>query len=52
MKNILILLSFLLIASAVAAQNFDILSLKEQAQVRDSWLKERFKQVTPSLMRR
>jgi len=52
MKNILILLSFLLVASAAISQNFEILSLKEQAEVRDSWLKERFKQVTPSLMRR
>jgi hypothetical protein len=52
MKNILILLSFLLVASAATGQNFEILSLKEQAEVRDSWLKERFKQVTPSLMRR
>ena len=52
MKNILILLSFLFVASAINGQNFEILSLKEQAEVRDSWLKERFKQVTPSLMRR
>ena len=52
MKNILILLSFLFVASAATGQNFEILSLKEQAEVRDSWLKERFKQVTPSLMRR
>lgn len=52
MKNILILLNILLFSIAVKAQNFEILSLKEQAEVRDSWLKERFKLLVPSLMRR
>jgi hypothetical protein len=35
MKNILILLSFLFVAIVATGQNFDILSLKEQAEVRD-----------------
>jgi len=52
MKNTLILLSILLVSITINAQNFEILSLKEQAEVRDSWLKERFKQVIPPLMRR
>jgi len=52
MKNMLFLLGFMIVIHAVDAQNFKILSLKEQAEVRDIWLKERFKQVIPSLMRR
>jgi len=52
MKNTFIVLSILIVSITIKAQNFEILSLKEQAEVRDSWLKERFKQVVPPLMRR
>jgi Xaa-Pro aminopeptidase len=52
MKNSLIFLCILLFPLSTVAQDFEIMSLKEQAEVRDAWLKERFKQVIPPLMRR
>jgi hypothetical protein len=52
MKNIFILLIFYAAVHTANAQSFNILSLKEQAEVRDTWLKERFRQIIPSLMRR
>jgi len=52
LKYLFLLFIVIWLPGATIAQDYQILPLKVQAETRDRWLKERFRQIVPTLMRR